>query len=108
MTCRWVWSSHERLEIARDARCSSKGIWIKASLLGQGRRAALAVCRRRETMTHFWLSVDVEEDLPWILPHGERGIEAVLPALYETLDDHRVRAHSFFLPSVTIEYLVLI
>lgn len=55
-------------------------------------------------MTHFCLSVDVEEDLPGILPHGVRGIEDGLPALCEILDEVRVRADFFFLASVVREY----
>jgi hypothetical protein len=55
-------------------------------------------------MTYFSVSVDVEEDLPGILPYGVRGIEEGLPALLDILDDLHLRADFFFLASVAREY----
>ena len=55
-------------------------------------------------MTHFCLSVDVEEDLPGILPRGVRGLEEGLPELFKILDEVRLRADFFFLASVARDY----
>jgi peptidoglycan/xylan/chitin deacetylase (PgdA/CDA1 family) len=51
-------------------------------------------------MRHFCLSVDVEQDLPGILPRGTKGIEQGLPALLRLLQDLGLHADFFFLGSV--------
>ena len=54
-------------------------------------------------MTYFCLSVDIEEDLPGILPPATAGIELGLPPLIALLEELSLRADFFFLSSVVRE-----
>ena len=55
-------------------------------------------------MTSFCLSVDVEEDLPGLLPYGTKGIEQGLPALFDVLADSRIHGDFFFSTPIVKEY----
>ena len=55
-------------------------------------------------MTSFCLSVDVEEDLPGLLPYGTKGIEQGLPALFDVLTDSRIHGDFFFSTPIVKEY----
>jgi len=55
-------------------------------------------------MTHFCVSVDVEEDLPGTLAHSEQGIDEGLPALLHLLAEVQIRADFFFLSSVVQDH----
>jgi len=46
------------------------------------------------------LSVDVEEDLPGIVPSGTHGVEVGLPNLLRLFEEMRLRADFFFLASI--------
>ncbi len=51
-------------------------------------------------MRRFAITVDVEEDLPGIVRHGEAGLDRGMPALMRLLGDMGVKADLFFLASV--------
>ena len=55
-------------------------------------------------MTSFCLSVDVEEDLPGLLPYGTKGIEQGLPALFDVLTDSGIHGDFFFSTPIVKEY----
>jgi len=52
------------------------------------------------TTKTIWLSVDVEEDLPGILPPSTHGVEIGLPNLLQVLEETHLQADFFFLASI--------
>ena len=59
-------------------------------------------------MTELCLSIDVEEDLPGVLPPGEVGITEGFPRLLRFLDEEQIKADFFFLSSVARRYPKLV
>ena len=51
-------------------------------------------------MVELCISIDVEEDIPGVLPPGEHGVEEGLPALLRLLGEEHIRADFFFLSSI--------